>query len=283
MPSFMPASFRSLVVAFALWPLAAVAQEEPAAPADAVALFDALRLSEMVAIMREEGIAYGEEIGADLFGDQPPADWAATVAAIYEPTRLETQVRAALAEATEGADVGPIVTFFTTEPGATFIELEVSARRALLDDEVEQMAKEAAAVAMADRTPQFDQISRFVAVNDLVETNVVAAMNSTYAFYLGLMDGGAFPAEMTESDILSDVWDQEAMIRGNTEDWVYSFLLMAYGPLPPEDLEAYIAFSETDAGRAANRAVFAAFDGMFEDISLALGRAAARYMATQEL
>jgi hypothetical protein len=97
------------------------------------------------------------------------------------------------------------------------------------------------------------------------------------------MDGGAFPAEMTESDILSDVWAQEPEIRANTEEWIYSFLIMAYDPVAPEDIEAYIAFSETDAGRAANRAIFAAFDGMFEDISLALGRAAARYMATQEL
>ncbi len=189
----------------------------------------------------------------------------------------------ALAAATAGQDIGPILAFFTSEPGSTFIDLEVSARQAMLDPEVEQMAKEAAAVAMADESPLYAQIERFVAANDLVETNVVAAMNSTYAFYLGLMDGGAFPAEMTESDILGDVWAQEPMIRANTEEWVYSFLLMAYGPLSPEDMEAYIAFSETDAGRAANRAIFAAFDGMFEEISLALGRAAARYMATEEL
>jgi hypothetical protein len=274
---FQRLSLASLAVVIA--PLALPAQEAPAPDA----LFDALRLTEMVGIMREEGLAYGAEIGSDLFGGAPPANWETTVSDIYDPARLEAQVRQALAEATAEMDTGPIVAFFTTAPGSTFIEMEVSARRALLDEEVEQMAKEQAAVAMVDQTPLFQQVSRFVEVNDLVETNVVAAMNSTYAFYLGLMDGGAFPPDMTESDMLGDVWEQEAMIRANTEEWVYSFLLMAYGPLPPEDLEAYIAFSETDAGRAANRAVFGAFDGMFEDISLALGRAAARYMATEEL
>jgi hypothetical protein len=269
-------ALSALVLAAA--PVAVVAQGD-----DATALYDALRLTEMVGIMREEGLAYGTQIGADMFGATPPADWITTVEAIYDPARMEAQVIAALAEATAGQDLGPIVAFFTSEPGATFIDLEVSARRALLDDEVEQMAKEAAAVALADETPLAAQVGRFVAVNDLVETNVVGAMNSTYAFYLGLMDGGGFPAEMTEDDILSDVWAQEPQIRANTEEWVYSFLLLAYGPAAEGDLEAYIAFSETDPGRAANRAVFAAFDGVFEDISLALGRAAARYMATQEL
>jgi hypothetical protein len=273
-------SVTVLAAGLALGPLAVSAQE---AGSDVQALYEALRLTDIVQVMRDEGIAYGDEIGADLFGGAPPADWQETVARIYDPARLEPQVMEALAAATAGQDIGPILAFFTSEPGSTFIDLEVSARQAMLDPEVEQMAKEAAAVAMADESPLYAQIERFVAANDLVETNVVAAMNSTYAFYLGLMDGGAFPAEMTESDILGDVWAQEPMIRANTEEWVYSFLLMAYGPLSPEDMEAYIAFSETDAGRAANRAIFAAFDGMFEDISLALGRAAARYMATEEL
>jgi len=258
-------------------------QGAAAQTADVDALYEALALDEIVEIMREEGMAYGAQIGADMFGGTPPADWDAIVSRIYDTERMESEVRAALETATAGMDLGPVVDFFTTEPGAGFIDLEVSARRAMLDEEVEQMAKKAAAVAMADESPLFAQVQRFVAVNDLVETNVVAAMNSTYAFYLGLMDGGAFPAEMTESDILGDVWAQEPMIRANTEEWVYSFLVMAYGPAAPEDLEAYIAFSESEAGRAANRVVFGAFDGMFEGISLALGRAASRFMATQEL
>lgn len=258
-------------------------QGAAAQTADVDALYEALALDEIVEIMREEGMAYGAQIGADMFGGTPPADWDAIVSRIYDTERMESEVRAALETATAGMDLGPVVDFFTTEPGAGFIDLEVSARRAMLDEEVEQMAKEAAAVAMADQTPLFAQVERFVAANDLVETNVVGALNSTYAFYLGLMDGGGFPADMTESDMLADVWSQEPSIRANTEEWVYSFLVMAYGPAAPEDLEAYIAFSESEAGQAANRVVFGAFDGMFEGISLALGRAASRFMATQEL
>lgn len=255
----------------------------PAEGADAAALFEALRLPEMLEIMREEGLEYGAEMGVDLFGGTPPAEWTGAVDTIYDAARMEAQVMAALEAATVEVDLEPIVAFFTTAPGATFVDLEVAARRALLDDDVEQMAKEAAAVAMADGSPLVDQVRRFVRTNDYVESNVVAAMNSTYAFYLGLMDGGGFPAQTTEQDILADVWAQEAMIRANTEEWIYSFLLMAYGPVPSGDLETYIAFSESPEGRAANRIVFSAFDGVFEDMSLSLGRVAARFMATQEL
>jgi hypothetical protein len=286
----MTFSYRSLIqgglarsCAVAVLVLTLGSQGAMAQDADVDALVEALALDEIVTIMREEGLAYGEQIGVEMFGDMPPADWDEVVSNIYDAEWMEDEVRAALTEATGETDLGPIIEFFTTAPGADFIDLEVSARRAMLDEEVEQMAKEAAAVAIAENSPLFQQVERFVAANELIETNVVGAMNSTYAFFLGLKDGGGFPADMSESDMLGDVWAQEPALRANTEEWVYSFLVMAYSPATPDDIEAYIAFSESESGQAANRLVFAAFDSMFDDISFALGRAAARFMATQEL
>ena len=116
-----------------------------------------------------------------------------------------------------------------------------------------------------------------------MENNVVGAMNSNYAFYAGLADGGAFPEDLTEEEILTDVWSQEEMIREDTSEWLYSYLSLAYRPLTEEDLAAYVAFSETEAGGALNRALFASFDEMFVAQSLALGLSAARFMAAQEL
>jgi hypothetical protein len=250
---------------------------------DAQALFEALSMSEVVQIMHEEGIGYGREIAADLFAGDPPAEWDALVAEIYNPERMEAEALQALSDATLNDDLGPIIAFFTSEPGQSFIELEISARRAFLDEELEAEAKATASMALMDQTPRAEQVGRFVRINDLVETNVTSALNSTYAFYLGLMDGGAFPSEMTEEDMIADVWSQEAEIRANTTEWVFGFLMMAYGPVSDEDIEAYISFSQTDGGKTLNRAVFGAFDGIFEGISMSLGRAAARYMVGQEL
>ena len=58
---------------------------------------------------------------------------------------------------------------------------------------------------------------------------------------------------------------------------------MAYAPASDADLEAMIAFSETDPGQALNAALFTAFDGVFNDISHRLGLVSAGFMTTEEL
>lgn len=247
------------------------------------ALYEALELPAMLEIMRTEGISYGEQVGSDLFPDRAGPEWAAMVEQVYDPEAMTAQVGTALSDALEGDDVAAMLAFFTSEPGRTLVSLEVSARRALLDDAIEEASKEAAAIALADDTPRIDLIREFVDVNDLIETNVVGAMNANFAFYLGLMQGGAFSADLTEEEILTDVWSQEADIRANTAEWVYSYLLLAYQPASDADLEAYIAFSKTEAGRDLNNAMFTAFDGMFEAISGGLGYQASLYMSGQDL
>ena len=49
--------------------------------------------------------------------------------------------------------------------------------------------------------------------------------------------------------------------------------------MPPRRLHA----SQTDPGRALNRALFAGFNKMYDDISYARGMAVAREMQVQEL
>jgi hypothetical protein len=255
----------------------------PAAADDADALFDALGLPDIIDVMRQEGIAYGAQIGSDLFPNRVTPAWAATVATIYDGEVMHDTVRAEFNAVIEGADVASMLAFFQSEPGQSIIELEVSARRALLDDAVDVASKEAAKIAQTDNTVRFQLIEDFAAGNDLLETNVADAMSANMAFYMGLTDGGAFDDALTEDQILADVWDQEPDIRANTSDWVYSFLLLAYDPLSDEDIAAYTAFSNTDAGAALNAALFSSFDDMFDGISFALGREAARTMASQDL
>ena len=247
------------------------------------ALFAALALPDLIDIMREEGLEYGRQINTDLFPGQGGAEWHATIATIYDSDRMQDEVRDALGQALSGEDVAPMLDFFQTEPGQSFVALEVSARRALLDEAVEEASKEIAAIEIADETPRYQIMTRFIEANDLIETNVVGAMNSNFAFYRGLLQGDALPGDLTETEILADVWAQEPEIRTNTTEWVYSFLLMAYEPLTDADIEAYIAFSQTGPGQSLNRAIFEAFDGVFEDVSERLGFAATRYMVGQAL
>lgn len=276
-----------LLLALAL-PLAAQ-EAAPGAAAEAVpddvrALFEALRLPEIIEVMSAEGIADAVELGETIFEAGPaPRSWSEAVASIHDPERMEAEVLASLSAALEGEDTAAMRAFFESEPGRTLVAREVETRRALADEEAEQEAREAAAVAMADPTPRLDLLRRYVEALDIVEFNVVGGMNSNYAYVTGLLDGGALPRETTEDDVLSDIWAQEAQVRAEATEWVYSFLLAAFEPVSDADLEALIAFSGTEPGQALNRALFDAFDSLFSGMSRALGLAAARHMMTREL
>ena len=264
-----------------MWASAAVAQT--AGETDADALFDALLLPEITQIMQQEGLNHGAQIAVDMFPDRSGAEWATAVESIYDVERMTVQARADFAASLKDADLTAVFNYFETAPGATFVSLEVSARAAMLDEAVKTASEEAAAIAMQDRGTRFQLIAEFVEVNDLVEPNVVGALNANFAFYMGLADGGAFDAALTQDQILMDVWDQEPDIRANTSEWLYSFLLMAYAPMADADIQRYIEFSQTDDGKVLNIALFDAFDAMFTDISYDLGRAAARVMDSQDL
>jgi len=202
---------------------------------------------------------------------------------IYDRTAMEEAVRGRAEPALSEAEVEELTAFFTSETGRKIVSLEISARRALLDEAVEQMSEESYAAALEEGDPRLDLLEEFVEANDLVERNVVGALNSNYAFYAGLADGGAFDFDLTEEQILRDVWGQEPEIRTDTTEWLYSYLFLAYRPLSDDELEAYIALSASDAGQALNGALFEGFDAMFNGISAALGMAAAQFMGGQEL
>lgn len=247
------------------------------------ALIAALSLPDIIEIMHEEGASYGADVEAEMFPGKGGAAWTAQVQGIYDTTAMATRFRARLLAELADADLAPMVEFFGSDTGRRIIALEVSARRALMDETIEEAARDTAQAMQDTADPRFDRLEAFAEANDLIEENVVGAMNSNYAFYQGLMDGNAFPSEMTEDQILTDVWGQEPQIRIDTVEWLYGYLSLAYQPLSDDDLEAYIAFSETDAGQDLNRAIFASFDVVFTEISRNLGRAASLYLSGEDI
>lgn len=259
----------------------AFAQSAPSAEIDT--LFTALGLPEIVEVMHEEGLADSTTLGKEMLPVAAARDWADAAQFIYDPQTMLDNVRDAFEAELQGDDIDAMLAFFTSEAGTKIIALEVSARRALLDEIVEEASTEAASVQMRDETPRYLLVKDFVDVNDLIESNVVGSLNSSYAFYTGLIDGGAMATDVTHDTALQDVWAQESDIRDSTTEWIYSFLFMAYQPLSDTELNTYIAFSETEAGQQLTAALFVAFDGMFEDISRALGLNISWLLLTQEL
>ena len=277
----MPVRLLSLLVAVLLSALPLRAQT-----ADPESVLQTLRIPEMIAVMQDEGIAYGADLEDQLFPGAGGARWDGIVAGIYDEPALLQRFQSAFSArlAADPQAMDQIVVFFATDRGQRILSLEIAARRALLDE----AAEEAAAVSVDDMRarddPRLALLERFAAANDLIEQNVSGALNANFAFYQGMSDGGAFDAaKMTEADMLADVWSQEPEIRAETESWLYPFLALAYEPLSDADLQAYLAFSESGASRAMNAAMFAAFDEVFREISRDLGRAAAEMLSGQDI
>ncbi|MFP7572152.1 DUF2059 domain-containing protein [Marivita sp. S2033] len=250
-----------------------------AAPVDD--LLDALDVPELVGIMRQEGLEYGVELADDMIAGGSTEGWEATVERIYDEDRMYETVRATFAEEFGEADATPLIAFFDTGAGQQIVRLELSARNAMRDQEVEDAARAAFRDVEDVQSDTLESITDFVATNDLIEANLVGSLNANFMFYLGLVDGGGL--EMSEADILTEVWSSEDETRTDTREWVYAFLLMAYRPLPEGVIDDYTELSKTDPGRALNRALFAGFNKMYDDISYALGLAVARQMQVQEL
>ncbi|KRS14892.1 hypothetical protein XM53_00070 [Roseovarius atlanticus] len=244
-------------------------------------LIELMRIGDTVEVMRKEGLRYGAEIGAEMLPDIPNDDWERTVSRIYDAEKMEAVITQGFETALEGEAVGPLVDFFESELGAEIVELEISAREAFLDEETEMAAMDAFEMARGDETELYQQVETIIADSDLVEYNVMGAMNANLMFYRGLADGGAI--DLGESDMLADVWAQEPDIRAESEAWLGSFLMMAYRPLDADELEAYAELYRTPEGRVLNTAVFNAYDRMYDEISYLLGQAVAEQMRSEEL
>lgn len=274
---------RAALIALGL--LLAAAPPAAAQGADADArVAELLEAPRMIGLMREEGIAYGETLAADLIGRPDDPVWAEALEAIYDEEAMLERFETALGEALTAEEAAPIAAFLEGDLGRRIVELELSAREVIADEAAEDAARAAWAEAAARGTPRAGRIETFIAVNDLVEENVASGLTANYEFLAGLAEGGGMGgAETSDEALIAQAYGAEPELRAETEAWLGGYLNLAYGPLSDADLDRYIAFSETDAGRDMNRALFRAFEAMYDGMSRAMGLAAGARMVGEDI
>lgn len=277
-----------LILAIAATPAFAQEASQPASFATSAPqtyeLLQSIGLYDVLEIMSVEGIGNADDMENDMFPGQGGPAWSGMVANIYAQDRLITDFEAAWdPEIFDAEELDSLIAYFTSETGMKLIEGEVLARRAFMEDGVEEAANDIYTQRLAEEHPRLEQLDAFISANGLIDLNVAGALNSNFAFYRGLTDGGAFEVELPEELMLAEVWGQEPEIRANSTLWLYSYQLLAYDGVSDEDLQSYIDLSRTDAGRRLNRALFAAFDVVFEDVSYDLGRAASVFMTGDDI
>jgi hypothetical protein len=269
----------------ALIPAPAPAQttETPAA-AEVAALAEALRLDDLFAVLRDEGVEHGRTLEADMFPSGGGPGWADDLSRLYDADRLRAVFLATLEGELRGDPaLADILAFFTSDLGRRVVGLEIDARRAFIADEVEDAARVAADRRRMERDPRARQIDRFIEAGDLLEMNVAGALSGNLAFLSGMNESGVYGQGLPQDQLMEDVWGQEAQIRDDTRSWLQAYLGLAYETLSEDELDRYIAFWESDAGARLNAALFVAFDRVFRPLSHDLGRAAGLAMLGRDI
>lgn len=272
-----------LVFAATSQPGSMVVLAESLAPSRQLA--EVLRVPEVMQVLREEGLATADEIASDFPVGGSVFAWRREIDRIYDVQLMEDGFTAALID--EVADQPALATeamaFYGSDLGARVVLLEIEARSAMIDPEVEAQAGAAYDALAGDDPARLALIERFVKVNDLIERNVAGALNANLAFLRGLAEEDGETFALSEGDMLDQVRAGEAEARKDTEAWLFPYLTLTFQPLSDAELQAYVAFSQTEAGRMVNAAMFAAADRMFSAISHSMGRAVARQMTGQDI
>jgi len=248
-------------------------------------LAEALQIDALFDVLRDEGLAYGGSIEADLLAGGGGPGWNDAVSAIYDVPKLRAGFDAAfaLALADDPQAVTEITAFFTSDLGQRIVGFEIDARRAFLDIAMEEAARVAADTAGAGRDPKVALIAQMIAASDLIEMNVAGGLTGNLAFMTGMNETGSYGPAMPPEALMSEVWAQEEQIRAETTSWLQAYLGLAYFPLTEAELSTYVAFWESPAGQHLNAALFTAFDAVFTQVFYDLGRATGLAMVGSDI
>ncbi|WP_417255547.1 DUF2059 domain-containing protein [Celeribacter halophilus] len=254
----------------------AAADEEPFEQ-----LMQAMLFGEVVDVLCEEGQGMAEDFVAAGYGVPKPV-WEDMLGRLYDPDVMARAFHDAMADSLEGADLAPMIAFYHSDLGKRIARLELDTRKTL-SGEAAQLAAGEAWAELEPGSKRAELIEDYVQTNELVEMNVVGAMNSDIAYYQGLWSAG-FESDqgVSDSEILNEIWASEPEVRADVSEWVYGFSTMAYDSLTDEEFAEYIAFSRTEAGQRLNHALFASFDAVYEQLSRGLGAGTARLMQSFE-
>ncbi len=247
------------------------------------ALYNAMLLPDYLQVVRVEGLGYGEEISEDLFQRPASRQWMDLVETLYDFDRMEASFLDAFAGRIDPDELDALIGYFTTDTGRKIASLELEARREFLDEENEIEAQVLVEYMRSEADPRLSLLDELTEAGHFIDLNVAGTLNSNYAFFYGLIDSGGLAVEMTEDDVLAEVWSQEPKIREEIELWLTAYQVVAYHELPDEALRDYIAFYESDAGRRLNTALFDSFDVLFSQLSRGLGVAAGQLLTADEI
>lgn len=251
--------------------LAALVLSANAAWADANVdrLVDAMGLPALVEVFAIEGQESAPNLNAQFLNGQGGDILAQTVRDLYDPARLEQELRAGMIATLDGDMAAQALLFFESDLGARIVDLEVQARRAMMDERLEEAAQSAPSA-------NSDAITGFLGARTLVERNTNTTITARTAFFEGMaMTAPGFDAPDIEA--LRDT------VAAQTERWLRGYYALAHSPLSADDVAIYTAFWNTDVGQALDDALFDTFGDSYATLSFGLGQMVGRLLPQNDL
>ncbi|WP_037306865.1 DUF2059 domain-containing protein [Ruegeria halocynthiae] len=241
-------------------------------------LMSAMHLRQVVDTLRQEGQVQGKELDETLLGNAGGALFQAQVDEIFEPLWMHDLITETIAQNLTDSELDRAIMFFESDLGQTLVSLENSARQAISDETIRDMAQERYLESRRD-TPHFKLVDEYIQVNDLIELNVQNSLSADFNFFRGLGND----TNLDEGELLAQLLSEKDSVRDEAEIWLYSFLLLAYHPLSDAQMRENIAFSRTEAGQAVNQALFESFDSMYDQMYFKLGQAVSGVLSGSDL
>ena len=252
------------------------------AKADAISdLYDALLMDRVNEIIRVEGIRDAQGTGEAYLSANSVERFVDQAKSVYKLDSMEKEFKRLLTENLSTSDANEILLFYRRPIGKLASELEVSARVAISETEIEEMAKTKLKEAKALKNTRLDEIESVIKTLELVEQNLIGAYAAQFAFMYELSKLGVL--ELSRQEMIDIITNDEEKLKGEILEWLMAFSHMAYAPMSDEQFSVYNDFSKSDLGIALNKALFSVYNEMAKDQSQSLANILGEFMKSEDL
>ena len=244
-------------------------------------LYDAIFLDDIAQVMQSEGNEFVQSIGDTYLEGRSLDRYLAQGAELYDLDGLKLGLVDGLRAELDADTAQHVLDFFVTETGVIAAQLEATARVAISDDAVEDMAKSMVLSAQGKDRDRIQELLIFIDDLDLVQRNFQGSMNGQFAFLRELTRVEQFGLD--ENAILALLAESQEETKNNIKEWLIAFTYMAYKPLSDGQFDAYLTMQRSEIGLELNDALFDIFQNIDEKISQELGRIVATQLSAQDL
>jgi hypothetical protein len=244
-------------------------------------LYDALHMDRINEIIRLEGIQDAEGTGEAYLPPNSVDRFVAQAKSVYQLEAMERDFKRLLTQNLSIPDANEILLFYQKPLGKVASELEVSARIAISDTHIEEMAKIKLKEAVKSKNKRLDEIESVIKTLELVEQNLIGAYAAQFAFMYELSKLGVI--ELSKQEMIDLITNDEEKLKSEILEWLMAFSHMAYAPMNDKEFSDYSDFSKSELGIALNKALFSVYNEMAKDQSQRLASILGEFMKSEDL